>query len=727
MGTPGYIAPEIFDHKLADVRTDQFAFCVSLYRALTGVFPFGRDASPQVPIRPESWGPIKFPKHMPRWLMELLRRGLAEDPQKRYPSMEALLADLARYRRSYARPIALAVAGLVLIGVAAAVPILQKRAAVSCADTARPMAAIWNEDAKKRTRGAFLSANVPFAEAAFDHVRTRLDAQSAAWQAARQEVCEQNVAADPPPPALAMQNRCLEQRLEEMRELTSAFVDADKALVARSVAAASELAPISLCADVTARAPGPSANTDIEKTLTRSQIFLHTGQYERGLEAVAPLAKAASEPLAAARAKYLQGRFLSELDRTTEARAVLEEAAVAADVAGSDWLRLRVYVALMQLDEGELGDAQRFDTYDRFAGAALERTGSDPLGRIELLSARANRELVRGSVAAGLAQAEEVERLQKRWLAPDHPGHVATLVLLGRLHEQAGHLEKSIALLRDAEERAVGVFGADHPQLLRIWLHRSTACRRQGCLAEAEALAHKAIERAHAHYGATHSHVAHGYRVLGSALVEAGRIEDGLAAHQRALAMETELATNDDRKVAIALASVGFTHMRNHDPRQAEAYLRKAQAIWARTIGLSHPVAAHGRNLIAATLYQQGKYAACVALQREVLATLRQNDPDHRHQLDAIRGLAKCLFAQKQYAAALPDLERGLALSTRVNEAPKYTAELEFQTAQALAKTGDPTRARALGHAALIRYSSANRPTETAAVSRWLKRLDELE
>src|SRR5437763_16831676 len=40
IGTPAYVAPEQYDGAAPDPRTDQFAFCVTAWQALTGERPF---------------------------------------------------------------------------------------------------------------------------------------------------------------------------------------------------------------------------------------------------------------------------------------------------------------------------------------------------------------------------------------------------------------------------------------------------------------------------------------------------------------------------------------------------------------------------------------------------------------------------------------------------------------------------------------------------------------
>ena len=52
IGTPRYMAPEQFDGRVTDARTDQFSFCVALYQALYGQEPFAGDTLAKLV---ESW------------------------------------------------------------------------------------------------------------------------------------------------------------------------------------------------------------------------------------------------------------------------------------------------------------------------------------------------------------------------------------------------------------------------------------------------------------------------------------------------------------------------------------------------------------------------------------------------------------------------------------------------------------------------------------------------
>ena len=120
LGTPRYMSPEQWRGDPAGAASDQFSFCVALWRALGGEHPFDdaghaalREAVVDGRLRP-------MPPKVPSRLRPILRRGLAGRPDDRHPSMEALVAALAtpRARRG---PLIAAAAGVTAAAVVAAV------------------------------------------------------------------------------------------------------------------------------------------------------------------------------------------------------------------------------------------------------------------------------------------------------------------------------------------------------------------------------------------------------------------------------------------------------------------------------------------------------------------------------------------------------------------------------------------------------------------------------
>jgi tetratricopeptide (TPR) repeat protein len=122
LGTPPYMAPELGTGADASPRTDQFAFCVALFRCLYRELPFAADTVRAYRAAAQT-GAIVTPRDrhgVPAWLDRALVRGLAADPNHRFGTMDALLEALQHDRRRARRAL---VAGMIAIPVASIVAI----------------------------------------------------------------------------------------------------------------------------------------------------------------------------------------------------------------------------------------------------------------------------------------------------------------------------------------------------------------------------------------------------------------------------------------------------------------------------------------------------------------------------------------------------------------------------------------------------------------------------
>lgn len=88
-GTPAYMAPEQLDGEPPTAASDQFSFCVALFEALTGHPPFPRDSLPLL-RNAIAKGSLAEAGAVPKDVFAIVRRGLANDPAARWPSMTAL-------------------------------------------------------------------------------------------------------------------------------------------------------------------------------------------------------------------------------------------------------------------------------------------------------------------------------------------------------------------------------------------------------------------------------------------------------------------------------------------------------------------------------------------------------------------------------------------------------------------------------------------------------------
>ena len=99
LGTPAYMAPEQWSGGAITAATDQFAFCVSLWEAITRKRPFTGTTLDELRAQIERGPALLDTSGIPRSMQRILRRGLDRDPAQRWPSMTALLDAITRSRR----------------------------------------------------------------------------------------------------------------------------------------------------------------------------------------------------------------------------------------------------------------------------------------------------------------------------------------------------------------------------------------------------------------------------------------------------------------------------------------------------------------------------------------------------------------------------------------------------------------------------------------------------
>ena len=103
LGTPAYIAPEIWNGEEATPASDQYALACVLYEAITGQ-PLFRGATPQAVITqhlikgpqfPENW-----PSDVPEGIAEVLGKALSPEPGERYPQVKDFVDALCGQRET---------------------------------------------------------------------------------------------------------------------------------------------------------------------------------------------------------------------------------------------------------------------------------------------------------------------------------------------------------------------------------------------------------------------------------------------------------------------------------------------------------------------------------------------------------------------------------------------------------------------------------------------------
>ncbi|HEV7554878.1 MAG TPA: protein kinase, partial [Kofleriaceae bacterium] len=103
-GTPRYMSPEQRRGVLADARTDQFSLCVALYEALFDDHPFaGASAEERGVAVLEDRVAIPKSARVPPHIVNAVIKGLACDPARRHPTIDALIGALLAAPKSRRR------------------------------------------------------------------------------------------------------------------------------------------------------------------------------------------------------------------------------------------------------------------------------------------------------------------------------------------------------------------------------------------------------------------------------------------------------------------------------------------------------------------------------------------------------------------------------------------------------------------------------------------------
>ncbi|HEX4416801.1 MAG TPA: protein kinase, partial [Kofleriaceae bacterium] len=135
LGTPRYMPPEQMTGLDLDARSDQFSFCVALYEALYGKHPLEGSTSVSMLEHGKAALPPPEGTRVPSSVAKAVMRGLAKERTQRWPTMAALVSELTPpVQHARGRTAAVAMVGVIVLGVAAAAVMASHRPQMITAD-----------------------------------------------------------------------------------------------------------------------------------------------------------------------------------------------------------------------------------------------------------------------------------------------------------------------------------------------------------------------------------------------------------------------------------------------------------------------------------------------------------------------------------------------------------------------------------------------------------------
>lgn len=471
LGTVPYMAPEQHQGREVTPASDQYAFCVSVYEALYGTRPFGGETRFAVydAIVQRSWQRPTREIRVPRRSIAAIRRGLAVEPEHRWPSMDALLAELqAAFRIKRLRLLG---AGA-LLGALPAVGALWVGAEGEDAPCASfeeraggVLPSVWDSERKTAIAEAFDSSGVPFAESSWSAVEAGIGRWVQRLARQRLDVCEaHHLRHEQSAEAMDLRMACLDRQQAELQAMVEVLASAEAEVVLRAPEAILELPRVEDCVDVERlreRVSGPDELVAAEvhearESIDRARAMLWAGRYREGLavarQALGRAERARYRP-AASEARLVLGQLEIGAGAIAEGVVTLERSARDAlrdrydEVAAEAWARLARYASGMHaLEAGRrwLLDAEVL--YER-----LGRGDEDEVV-IGLKWSEANLARQQGELSDAEHGLDIVVEAHRRRLAGDEGDPRAVLMLalaiddLANVVHERGRYEEAVAL-----------------------------------------------------------------------------------------------------------------------------------------------------------------------------------------------------------------------------------------------------------------------------------------
>ncbi|MBL9106814.1 MAG: serine/threonine protein kinase [Myxococcales bacterium] len=666
-GTPFYLAPEQLEGARADARSDQFNYCVALYQALYGGHPYakpdpalaGREATAgshgaigTTPTAPPSWaslhaglkvGALIRPNKIvvPRGVFKALARGLRVDPDERYPTMDALLADLARDPlRTHGPPIALA--GLTAAAVSA---LFVPQMLGVCKDIAADFRDAWTAADADAVKNSFAATGSPHATAASAHVRETLDDYRARWLVARQDNCDATRDRGAQEPEVGRRrDTCLDEARDTLATVVQNLRHADAATVETIQSSLTDLLPpLEHCdADFQRNQTCLDSADDpaLRERLDDARALEIAGKYREAAAAAADLLNATTDrPRLAAEAQLLRGRTLTELNQGPDASAALEAAYRLSETADCDVLTFEAATRTTKLHA--LVHSLPADSGLSWSTVARSRLGKLPPSSRLVADYHSDLGLL-------FVQREDLhtpDRLSRARHELDQARELRTRLADGQKTLDLGITYLNLAALALAEDKPNDALvharrslenytaayrvqdGESHPALWKPHRILGNVYLALDKPSEGRRELERSIELARTSHGEAHAEVGVMQYALAVSYAEEAP-QHAIQLADTALSSYKREIPDDDPQRADPLVFLGVQHLHLEDPKRALPYLQEALQRQTRADPATRARTHLDLAIAFEALAQRGRARDHVHMTNALLAEVRSPDPE---------------------------------------------------------------------------------------------------
>ena len=678
VGTPRYMAPEQHGGVGADARSDQYSFCVALYQALYNQDPFEAPTLQQLVERKHEGriAPVPQTSGVPLWLEDIMMRGLAVDPDDRWPSMDALVDALERDPSASRRRWLGAAGGVVLLGsLMAAIGYRQGSEERPCQGSEEHLQEVWNSQRKAQVAGSILSTGLSFSLHTRAEVERALDGYAESWVEAHRDACEATrLRGEQSDEMLDLRMACLDRRRDALRAFVDVMSVADAGVVERAVQAVSQLPSVDACGDIDRLAGGVAPPDDdetrrlvetIEAELAQAGVLQSAGKTQAAFEIAEQAREQAEavgyEPLVA-QALGRVGGLLEAKGDYSDAEVLLRESMLTALRAGDDEQAAAAATTLTSVVGDRLARYEEGLLWGEQALALLDRRHIEGLPRARLNNALGNVRYRKGDLAEARAHYAEALAVRQQLGGEEDPTLGLELVNLGNVQLAEEDYDGALATFRRSQQIVETALGEEHPNVLFAVVSIGVVFQEQGLFAAARSQFERALPAMARSLGDDHPFVGTAALNLGNALRE-------LSEHEAAVEQL-------DRAEAIFRASIGPEHPNVGGVHYSRGLVYAANERWAdaraeMTTALRIRRAAHGNvhEEVAAAVLElakidgaEGDGEAAVAGAREAIALFESAGGSQEQRAAGHAALADALWNVGDRPAARREAELALGL-----------------------------------------------------------------
>ncbi len=685
VGTIAYMAPEQFVGGRVDAKSDQFAYCVALHEALYGRPPFDKDPRPA--LRTMAGGEDVIPVFssnsgsVPNVLQRALRRGLAADPNARWPTMDALLRELERplSRTKWHQLWLLAMAVGGTASVTAAVHEYGADDGDPCVIEQDQLEPGWSDARRGKVREALRATGVLHADDTWVTVDRALRDYIEDWDDASLDTCRASRAPNPPA-QLFEQRRCLRRGRASFDHGVELLLGADAKTAEHAVRLVTKLPLVDDCRRLGPRAVDIATASGhdqgeveaIARALARARTLEAVAQYPEGLSAAAD-AVAGAEPLGdgplLAEALHVQGHLLMSAGDHQAAESKLRAASTMA----------------LQHDSDEVAV---------LANATLGYV-------IGVERARTDEGLFFVGLAANMAERPEIS-IRSRVLALTDLGSVS--IRREEFPKAQAHFERALEVLETE-------FGEYDFELIRPLDGLATALHGQGELALALKHRTRSLEIRQRLQGERHPAavaMASTMAKMAAVFYEQRDYPQARRYLDKAIPVLVQTLGANHRELAAPHNSLAAVFAEQGDYERAESESREAIRIWEHTLAADHPQVAGARINLATILRNGTKTELAIEQYEAVLDILDDNEPTPpsvRLSAQARRDLGKIRLQRKDLEGAEAHYRQGLTtLKNHGLEGDAMMASLLNGLGHVVLAGGDAPQAERLHRQAMMIY-----------------------